>query len=87
MCMAGNRGLLIPILQKKAVCALRWIVDIVLPGSGPSRSWMDSAYKTLAFHLFKATINFSVIFIHSTNIYSNAQYIPGTAVSTRFGEI
>lgn len=64
-----QRALLIRILQKKVVCALRYITDILAPGSGPSMSWMDSAYKTLASHLFKATINFSVSFIHSTNIY------------------
>lgn len=45
------------------------MVDALLPGSGPSMSWMGSAYKTLAFHLFEATINFFMSFNHSANIY------------------
>lgn len=56
------------ITEEDGVCTLRYIADILLPGSGPSMSQMDSAYKTLAFHLFKTTVNFSVSFIHSTNI-------------------
>ena len=48
---------------------MRYIRDILLPNTGPSMSWMDSAHKILAFHLFKATINFTVSLIHSTNIY------------------
>lgn len=63
------KTLLIPILQGKGVYARRYIADVLLPGAGPSMGWMDPAYKTLAFHLFKATINFSVSFIHSANIY------------------
>lgn len=63
------KTLLIPMLQEKGVYTWRYTADVLLPGSGPSMSWMDSAYKTLTFHLFKATINFSVSFIHSTNIY------------------
>jgi hypothetical protein len=65
----NRKTLLIPIFQEKGVYAWRYIADVLLPGSGPSMCWMDSAYKTLAFHLFKATINFSMSFTHSTNIY------------------
>lgn len=63
------KTLLIPILQEKGVYAWRYIADVLPPGSGPSMGWMDPAYKILAFYLFKATMNFSVSFIYSANIY------------------